>query len=370
MPDLVAQTGGVLVVLGLHGLLQIVLETLHALGDLLQPRHARGQLAGVVRALVHRLEQVAQALGERVVTLAATQPARLLEIRLREPAHRAFRRGAGRRRQRPVRCPCVSHRRGCAAGAGGFSSLDAGAQACEQFGQREARRVFHAALLRASLQRLTFCTLPLSIWVRKTSASLDWHTSHCIFWVSKAGKGKWKMLVGRLLRGEHPAGHAVLLVGSSAGTTSGATEPFAAAGLSSCEYRRSRASRQMAEAFQQPLRDRSGLAVADDARVALHHRHEFRRRARDEALVRHEHVVAGQFRLDDGQPDLRREVEHRAARDAAQAARADRRREELAALDQEHVVRRAFGDVARSLSMSASAALAWSASILARMLLR
>ena len=47
-----------------------------------------------------------------------------------------------------------------------------------------------------------------------------------------------------------------------------------------------------------------------------------------------------------GTPDLRRQVEHHPARDAAQAARAHRRRQQFAALDQEHVVRRALGDVA------------------------
>ncbi len=47
-------------------------------------------LAGVPRALVHRLEQTFQTLGKNLVTFRAAEPSGFFEIRLRKTATRAF----------------------------------------------------------------------------------------------------------------------------------------------------------------------------------------------------------------------------------------------------------------------------------------
>ena len=90
-------------------------------------------------------------------------------------------------------------------------------------------------------------------------------------------------------------------------------------------------------------RERAGLAAADDAAVNLDHRHDFRAGAGQETFVRVEQIVARQVRLGNFHTELLREFHHRAARDAVKRTRIIRRREQRAVLDDEQIIRRAFG---------------------------
>src|SRR5271154_3886666 len=86
MRDLVAQGGGLLVVLGLHGALQAGVKRLELVVVLRGAQGAGGGLALVCGALVHVLEDHAEALREGHVALRAAEPAGLLEIGLGEAA--------------------------------------------------------------------------------------------------------------------------------------------------------------------------------------------------------------------------------------------------------------------------------------------
>ena len=90
MLDLVAETGGGLVIFRKNGFFQFLLERLH-LGVVAQVfLHARGHFAGVQSALVHGFQKRVQPLGESVVAKRAAEPAGFLEIRLAETAGGAF----------------------------------------------------------------------------------------------------------------------------------------------------------------------------------------------------------------------------------------------------------------------------------------
>jgi hypothetical protein len=83
-----------------------------------------------------------------MVTLAATEPARLLEIGLREAAHRALLHGSGLAFTGRI--------------AGGrFLGFDAGPEPRQQFGERKTRWILHSAILRAGLAQIYLLHLAL-----------------------------------------------------------------------------------------------------------------------------------------------------------------------------------------------------------------
>jgi hypothetical protein len=88
--DLVAQRSGVFVILGCYRLLQVLRQSAQAIAQLNLAVRPLREFAYVLGSLVHRLEQTAKAFSESNITDAATEPARLLEIRLRETAHGTF----------------------------------------------------------------------------------------------------------------------------------------------------------------------------------------------------------------------------------------------------------------------------------------
>src|SRR5713226_4271680 len=92
-------------------------------------------------------------------------------------------------------------------------------------------------------------------------------------------------------------------------------------------------------------RDRSARARADHAPVELADRRDLGRRAGEEGLVGDVDVVAGDAPGNDLVAELRRELDHRGARDARER-RSQLRLVELSVLDEEEVLARALGDEA------------------------
>jgi hypothetical protein len=88
-----------------------------------------------------------------------------------------------------------------------------------------------------------------------------------------------------------------------------------------------------------------GLPVSDNAAIGFDHRNDFRSSSGEEAFVGHENIVPRES-ASVTLTRARRNIEHDRSRDSAQRSGRDRRREDLAVLDDEDVVGRAFGDVA------------------------
>src|SRR5438876_187000 len=140
LPDLVPQDGGLLKILVVDGLLELLLQSVEFFDVVLVLLQLLGDFADMFDSFVHGFEQPFQALGKRRVTLRAAEPARLLEIGLREPASGAFEIRPG----------------------GGLRHFLGRAQSEQQIGQREPGRVIDSLLLRTSLAQVHLLGLSLN----------------------------------------------------------------------------------------------------------------------------------------------------------------------------------------------------------------
>src|ERR1051325_4047859 len=120
--DFIAQDGGLFEILVFDGLAQFLLQLFEPVREIARLPQRLGHLADMVRAFMHGLEQAFEGLGEGLVTLRTTEPARLLEIGLRESA-------AGALDLRP---------------AAGLLDLLRGPQPEQQIRQRKSRRIVHS----------------------------------------------------------------------------------------------------------------------------------------------------------------------------------------------------------------------------------
>src|SRR5205814_8597042 len=83
----------------------------------------------------------------------------------------------------------------------------------------------------------------------------------------------------------------------------------------------------------------------DDAAIGFHHGNDLGSSSGKEAFVGHENVVPRKICLDDFDVELAGNIKHNRSRDSLQRSGRDRRREDLAVLNDEDVVGSAFGDV-------------------------
>ena len=86
LPNLVAQDCGLFKIFVADGLLQILLQPIQLFHVILVLLQLLRDFADMFGPFVHRLEQTFQSLGERGVTIRATQAAGLFEISLGEAA--------------------------------------------------------------------------------------------------------------------------------------------------------------------------------------------------------------------------------------------------------------------------------------------
>ena len=102
----------------------------------------------------------------------------------------------------------------------------------------------------------------------------------------------------------------------------------------------------MPEASDHARADRPRFAIPDETSVRFDDGDNLRCRSGEETFIRDENVVPGDVGLCDFDSKLRRDFKDNQSRNPAQRARRDGRRENLTALDDENVIRRAFGDIA------------------------
>ena len=206
-----------------------------------------------------------------------------------------------------------------------FLDLLRGADAEKQIRQGKAGRILHAFLLRTGIAEIHLLHFAFE----------DLRQENC-----------------RIIAFANVAQHLCKIRPRIAGNiqprTSGST--FCADCASAQSYDKNRSARfagQFTEAIDHSRGDRAGFAGSDHASIRLDHRNQFGRRAGEKTFIRNKDIVTRDIGLRDLEAKFRRDIENDGAGDPPQRSRANRWSENLPALDDENVVRRAFGHVAR-----------------------